>query len=241
MNAGELTQQGSHHELLNTPVHMLTHGHYKRPKIKHGPHCPSGVHMSESPAKSTRKMTDWQLARRIMQYMRPAKKWLTIVALTMPLGVLIELAQPILLKKAIDEGINKGDPDVLMQSAILYACVVLGAFVARTTANYGLTISSLRALATLRDDVYTHVMNQGQAFFDTRTTGSLMTRTTNDVEAVYESLAWGAARLISDGLTIIGTIIMMLALDWRLTLVSFALSPIIVIVVNLFRRRLSTL
>ena len=68
-----------------------------------------------------------------------------------------------------------------------------------------------------------------------------MTRTTNDVEAIYESLAWGAARLIADGLVIVGTLIMMFVLDWRLTLVSFALSPIIVLVVNYFRKRLRAL
>ncbi|MEE2787242.1 MAG: ABC transporter ATP-binding protein [Myxococcota bacterium] len=188
-----------------------------------------------------RPPTDWSLARRVWPYMVPAKRWLLVVAVVMPIGVLIELAQPILIKRAIDQGIEVGNHAVLLESAGLYAAAVIGAYIARTLANYGLTISSLRALAVIRRDVFRHVMRQGQAFFDQRTTGSLMTRTTNDVEAIYESLAWGAARLIADGLVIIGTIVMMLLLDWRLTLVSFALSPIIVVVVNYFRKRLRAL
>ena len=65
-----------------------------------------------------------------------------------------------------------------------------------------------------------------------------MTRTINDVEAIYESLAWGAVGLVADALMIIGTFTIMLSLDWKLTLISFALSPLIVIVVNIFRKRL---
>ncbi len=111
----------------------------------------------------------------------------------------------------------------------------------RSLGLYGLQLMGLRALAVLRRDLFERVMSQGQRFFDRRTTGSLMTRTTNDVEAVYESLAWGAVGLITDALMILGTLVAMLWLDWRLTLVSFALSPVIVLVVDIFRRRLRTL
>ena len=69
----------------------------------------------------------------------------------------------------------------------------------------------------------------------------MMTRTINDVEAIYESLAWGAVGLVTDALMILGTLGVMLALDWRLFLVSFALSPVIYVVVNVFRKRLRKL
>ena len=96
----------------------------------------------------------------------------------------------------------------------------------------------LRTLAELRKTIFEHVMSQGQRFFDRRTTGSLMTRTTNDVDAIYESLIMGAVNLVTDALTIIGILVTMLVLDWELTLVAFSVSPVIVLVVEVFRRRL---
>ena len=68
--------------------------------------------MTSKSDKST--PTDWSLARRVWPYMLPAKRWLFVVAVVMPVGVLIELVQPILLKRAIDDGIDVGDRAVLL-------------------------------------------------------------------------------------------------------------------------------
>ena len=173
--------------------------------------------------------------------MKQSSGWLLVCAVAIPLGVLAALMQPLLLKQGIDVYIKNGDFAGLTMVSGLFLGVVFVAFGARSLGLYGLQLMGLRALASLRRDLFERVMSQGQRFFDKRTTGSLMTRTTNDVEAVYESLAWGAVGLITDALMILGTLVAMLWLDWRLTLVSFALSPVIVLVVDIFRKRLRTL
>ncbi len=185
--------------------------------------------------------TDWQLIRRVWPYARRRMGWVWVVLLATPFGVLAELAQPLLLKEGIDGYITDGDVAGLLNVALVFAGVVLGGFVTRHLGLYALQIIGLRALADLRHDLFRHVMGQGARFFDRRTTGSLMTRTTNDVEAIYESLAFGAVGLVTDAFFILGTIISMLILDWKLTLVAFSISPIIVGVVNLFRKKLRVL
>ena len=192
-------------------------------------------------AEQTPRATDWQLMRRIWPYARRSSGWLVVCTVAIPVGVLGALAQPLLLKQGIDVYIANGDTAGLAMLSGVFLGVVAVAFGMRSLGLYGLQLMGLRALAVLRRDLFERVMSQGQSFFDRRTTGSLMTRTTNDVEAIYESLAWGAVGLITDALLIAGTLVAMLWLDWRLTLVSFALSPVIVLVVDIFRRRLRVL
>ena len=173
--------------------------------------------------------------------MRPWRKWLLAAIILTPLGVGAGLLQPILLKQGIDEHIAVGELDGLANIALLFVGVVAIAFTARAAGSYALQVAGLRGLTALRRHVFTHVTAQDQRFFDRRTTGSLMTRTTNDVEAVYESLAFGVVNLVTDTVMIIGILTIMLALDWRLTLISLSFSPLIVLLVDLFRRRLRTL
>lgn len=196
--------------------------------------------MADAPSKTT-KHTDWSLLRRVWPYARASKGWLWVVLVATPLGVLGQLAQPLLLKTGIDDYIGRGDLEGLGHIAAVFVALVTTAFMARSLGLYALQLIGLRALKSLRRDLFGHVMNQGQGFFDKRSTGTLMTRTTNDVDALYESLSFGAVGLVTDALMIVGTLVMMLVLDWRLTLVAFSISPVIIGVVNLFRKRLRVL
>lgn len=174
-------------------------------------------------------------------FVRPWRMWLAAAMVLTPLGVGAGLLQPILLKQGIDEHIAVGDLDGLSGIALLFIGVVAVAFTARAAGSYALQVAGLRGLTALRRHVFTHVTTQDQRFFDRRTTGSLMTRTTNDVEAVYESLAFGVVNLVTDTVMIAGILTIMLALDWRLTLISLSFAPLIVLLVDVFRRRLRSL
>ena len=169
-----------------------------------------------------------------------SKMLLPVLAL-IPVGIALSVLQPYLLKLTIDQGIEGHDHEQLLQLSILYVAAILVGFVITTIGEYGLQSIGMNTLKQIRKTIFHHVMKQGQAFFDRRTTGALMTRTTNDVEAIYESIAWGGVGLIKDALAIVATLSMMLVLDWRLTLVSFCFAPLIVYVVNLFRKNIRKL
>ncbi len=187
------------------------------------------------------KKGDWRLLGRLWRFVEPYKGTLGLTILLNVIGVLALLAQPILLQQAIDDAIGQGDLDALVRIVSLFVGVVIIGYGAKSLGLFLLLRIGLRTLAMLRKTIFDHVMRQGQRFFDRRTTGSLMTRTTNDVDAIYESLIMGAVNLVTDALTIVGILVTMLVLDWELTLVAFSVSPVIVLVVEVFRRRLRSL
>ena len=180
-------------------------------------------------------------ARFLWPFMAPHRSWLWAVALATPLGVATDALKPLLIQRAIDGPISARDPEGVWTYAALLAAVVLLNFLFSSLGVYALQISSLRSLAGLRRGVFSHILAQGQRFFDTRTTGALMTRTTTDVEAISESLSQGLVRLVGDALLIVSTLGVMLWMDAALTLVAFSVSPLLVWVVNLCRRQLREL
>jgi hypothetical protein len=119
-----------------------------------------------------------------------------------PLGVLLGALAARAAQEAIDQHIATGDLDGLGADGdrLTWRWSAWASPPAPSPSTRSTSVG-LRALTRAARRVFTHVMDQGQRFFDTRTTGALMTRTTNDVEAVYESLAWGAVSLLSDALT----------------------------------------
>jgi ATP-binding cassette subfamily B multidrug efflux pump len=190
------------------------------------------------PAEATTSKTDLSLLRRVAFYVREDRAWLWLVLLLTPLGVAAEVVQPVLLKIGIDEHIGRGDLAGLGLIAGLFACAVCFAWLSSSLGYHALQRVSLRGLARLRSAIYDHVMNQSGRFFDKRHAGSLMTRTINDVDAVYESLARGAIQLLTNLLMIIGMLVAMLLMDASLTLVAFLFSPVIWFIVGWFRKRL---
>lgn len=193
-------------------------------------------------AKSSgRDRGDWGLAKRVFQYVRQDKRWFWLVLVLTPLGVIADVLQPVLLKIGIDDHIAKDDLDGLTTVAIAFAGTVIFAWLSASLGYHALQRVSLRGLARLRSAIFTHVMGQGARFFDRRHAGSLMTRTINDVDAVYESLARGAIQLMTNALAIVGMLVAMLVLDPGLTLVAFLFSPVIWFVVGFFRRGLRPL
>lgn len=185
--------------------------------------------------------SDLSLLKGMWPFVRPHTRWIWVVCVATPLGVALNLLPPILLKHGIDVDIASGNLEGLRWTALGFVGVVFAAFAMSNIGLYALQLIGLRALAQLRRHLFGHVVGQGQGFFDRRTTGALMTRTTNDVEAIYESLSFGAVGLVTDALMILGTLGIMFWLDWRLTLVAFCIAPILIGIVNLVRKKLRAL
>jgi ATP-binding cassette subfamily B multidrug efflux pump len=181
------------------------------------------------------QQADWNLLLRLVNMVRGSSRMIYGVLMLIPIGIAITVLQPYLLKLTIDTAIEAKSPERMLNLCGAYVLAIIFGFIISTLGEYGLQSIGMKTLKNIRRQIFQHVMKQGQSFFDQRTTGALMTRTTNDVEAIYESIAWGGVGLIKDALAIIATLVMMLVLDWRLTIVSFCFAPLIVYVVNLFR------
>lgn len=163
--------------------------------------------------------------------------WTFALALTVtPLVALLNLAQPWLLKRAIDAHIVAREPEGLTTVALLYLGAVVGAYLCQATYTVALALGGTRTIRRLRSALFRHVMGLSQSFFDRQPTGRLMTRLTSDVDSLGDALTAGAVTIVLDLLTIGGVLVAMLLLHPGMTVVTLLLAPPLLLAINLFRR-----
>jgi ATP-binding cassette subfamily B protein len=184
------------------------------------------------------KAYDAVLARRLGRYLLPYRRTMAVsLVLLLALG-LLELAGPFLMKVAIDQYITPGRTDGLGFVALLYVGSLLGVFALRYGQTYLLNATGQRAMHDLRLELFTHLQRMGLRFFDRNPVGALMTRLTNDIEALNEALTSGVVAIIGDVITMVGISVVMVLLDWRLALVTFLVLPLLYLVSNYLQVRL---
>jgi ATP-binding cassette subfamily B protein len=178
---------------------------------------------------------DRRLVRRLAQAARPHARVILASGLLFPLVAGVELLQPYLLKVAIDDHILKGDWRGLTRVVGTLFASLLVLYVLRAAEDYLMYLSGQRVIHDLRATLFAHLLRLEAAFFDRTPVGRLMTRVLSDVEAVGEAFTSGLFAVIGDVVVLAGVVGVMLWLDWRLALVTFALVPVLVLIVAWFR------
>lgn len=125
----------------------------------------------------------------------------------------------------------------LLELAIIFLIIIIIRFIASYFQTIFTAYFSQNAMADLRHDVFAHLQKMPTKFFDTNPVGRLVTRVTNDIGAIDEMLASGVITLIQDVVLIITIVILMLALNWRLAIVSFSILPLVIWVIVIFRKK----
>ena len=185
--------------------------------------------------------SDLVLLRRLWPFIRP-DWWTVLIALVLtPVIAALSLAQPALLKTAIDAHIVPGKLDGLQQVALLYLGAVIAAYVAEALYSLVLAWGGQRAIVRIRAALYRHALSLAQRFYDQQPAGKLLTRLTSDVESLGESLQAGVVTIVLDIILIVGILGVMLAFDWRLTVALLVLAPPLLGAVELCRRQLREL
>jgi ATP-binding cassette subfamily B protein len=180
---------------------------------------------------------DRRLVGRLAALARPHARLIGGAALLFPLIAGAELAQPYLLKVAIDEHVLRGDWSGLTGVATLFLGV-LGVLTAlRAVEAYLMQLAGQRVLHDLRAALFRHLLRMEAAFFDRNAVGRLMTRVLNDTEAVSEAFTSGLFAVLGDVITLAGVVGIMLWMDWHLALVTFSLVPVLGLVAAWFRVR----
>jgi ATP-binding cassette subfamily B multidrug efflux pump len=157
---------------------------------------------------------------------------------TIPISTILQSVQPYLIKMMIDGPIKEGNKDQILMMSGQYFLAVLGAFLINAIGTSSLQWVSIKSLAELKTLIFKHIIHQGQAFFDQRSSGMLLSRNTQDVDAIYESLSAGVVGFLSDALLIIGTFGMLIYLDPMLTLIAFSILPIMIYLINICRKKI---
>ena len=183
------------------------------------------------------KAYDARLMRRLWAYIRPWRRWFYAAMLCLPLTSACSLAQPYLLKIAIDRFIAQGDRSGLVGIAGLYGLAMLAEFGFLYLQYYLMMLVAQRSLAALRIDLVAHLQELPAQFFDRNPVGRLVTRLTTDVDVINEMFAAGALTILMDVATLLGIVSIMLFIDWRLALVTLGVAPALALAVNFFRVR----
>ena len=178
---------------------------------------------------------DRRLAARLLEAARPHRGLITGSLLLFPVVAVLELAQPWLLKVAIDDHILKSDWLGLTRVGGLYIAVLAVLYALRTLEGYLMQLTGQRVIHDLRAAIFDHLLRLEARFFDRNPVGRLMTRVLHDVEAVSEAFTSGLFAVVADVVTLTGVVAVMLWIDWRLALVTFSLMPILLVVATYFR------
>ena len=186
---------------------------------------------------------DYQTKRPLrifLSYFKPHKKLFLVDMLCALTVAAIDLAFPLVSRTAMNEWLPNG----AYATFFLVMSIVVLAYVLRSGLNYiicywGHTFG-IRVEADIRRDLFTHMQELGFDFYDENRTGQLMSRLTSDLFDVTELAHHGPEDTIISCVTIIGAMIVMFAVEWRLALVVALLIPIFVIVIMSQRRRMST-
>jgi len=175
--------------------------------------------------------------RRLLQYLKPFTGRLSLMALLVLANTVLTVAAPGLIGKAVDllwQLIN-GEIDRsvalsgLNQSMVLLLGAYAGGWVANMGSFYLMITVGQNVLYELRAQIFGKIQELSLSFFDQHEAGDLMSRLTNDTDVINRVLSMGLTRLFSSALTLVGILLAMLALNWRLALVSFSVLPIMIV------------
>jgi ABC-type multidrug transport system fused ATPase/permease subunit len=158
---------------------------------------------------------------------------LTVVAILAATGA--GLAPPYLAGQAIDAGIVTGDTGALTLIVAAFLAVAAVFALATYAQTYLVGWVGTRALQDLREHVFAHLQSMSIGFFTRRSPGVLISRMTNDIEALNQLLTSGVTTLFSSGLTLIGVVVIMFLLDVKLALVTFLTFPLVALASIVFR------
>ena len=191
------------------------------------------------------KVYDLRLVRRFLGYFSPHKRAIVFILITLGVGTATALAGPWLIKVAVDgpvaaAAVAADKSSCLKQLALLtgaYLLVLVAEFLASYCRVVLVRTTSFAAITALRNHLYAHLLHLDIRFFDTNPVGRLVTRTTNDINALQELFGAGFVMLVRDVAVLVGVVVMMLVASWEMTLIAFCVIPPLVAVALLFGRR----
>jgi ATP-binding cassette subfamily B protein len=182
------------------------------------------------------KAYDAQLMRRLLRYLRSYWRSVAVAFVAIIAGSSASLAQPYLMKVAIDRYIAAGRVADLNRLALLYFVVLCVGFASEYTQTWTLQLTGQRVMFDLRMAIYGHLQRLDLRYYDRNPVGRLMTRVTSDVDALNDMFTSGVITIFGDIFTLVGIMAVMIWMNWQLALVAFAAIPLIAVVTQWFRR-----
>jgi ATP-binding cassette subfamily B multidrug efflux pump len=171
---------------------------------------------------------DARLMRRLLRYLGPYRPAVVVSVVLLLLAAAADLVGPYFVKVAIDQYIRNGDLAGITRIASLYLLALVAGGAVRYGQNYITQTVGQRVMYDLRMELFSHLQRLSVAFYTRNPVGRLMTRITNDIDALYEMVTSGVVTVFGDFFMLAGIIVAMLLLNWRLALVAFIVLPALI-------------
>jgi ATP-binding cassette, subfamily B, multidrug efflux pump len=193
------------------------------------------------------KAYDAQLVRRLGSYLRPYRGLVLIALIGLILLTITAVVPALLIKVFIDNAVTPALNGTITTAEATTRIAAIGVMylivlVARTVLRYGqnilVNVIGQRAMRDLRVELFAHLESMSLSYFDRNPVGRLMTRLTNDVDALADLLTQGVVSMLGDVLLLAGASVVLLLLDWRLAVVIFCSLPVVIGLTVFFRSRL---
>jgi ATP-binding cassette subfamily B protein len=191
------------------------------------------------------RVEDWswgQTARRVgvlARLARPYRRCVVLSIISLLAATATALAPPYLAKLAIDHGIEENDLKTLGWIVAAFLATGILNWLASTAQTYTTGWVGERVLADLRLRLFRHLQRLSLGFYERNRAGAVISRLTNDVEALDQLVTDGATSLVQNSLTLFGSAVVLFLLDWRLALATLAVFPLMSFATAVFRRRSS--
>ncbi len=181
---------------------------------------------------------DAALLALIGQTMRPHWRLLLLAVLALLGTAAMNALPPYLVRLAIDGPLVRRDVGGLWILGAAYAGTALAMFGLQYAQTYLLQNAGQRALADLRVRLFGHLLRQDQGFFGRTPTGDLVARLTSDIDALNALLSTSVVTILSESVTLLVIVVVMLAINWQLALLALAVLPVLALITRFFRRRI---
>lgn len=189
------------------------------------------------------KVADWswrRTSRRLALLVRltlPYKGRTALALVTLLAYTAVALAPPYLVKLAVDRGIDQGDVGALAWIVAAFFGAAALALVLSSAQTYLTGWTGERVLADLRAKLFSHLQRLSLGFYERNRTGVIISRITNDVEALDQLVTDGVTSLVQNTLLLVGTAVVLFLVDWRLALATLTILPLVALATAWFRMR----
>jgi ABC-type multidrug transport system fused ATPase/permease subunit len=183
-----------------------------------------------------RRPARFRRGRTLARFARPYTRRAVVAAFTLLVATGASVAGPVIAKEVIDSGIRTGDYNRVVLWVAAFLAVVVAGWIATAAQSYLTSWVGERVLADIRVAVFAHVQRLDLGFFERTPAGVVISRLTNDVEAMNSMVTDGPTTLLQNTLTLIGSAVVLLVLDWRLALATLTVFPAMAIATAIFRR-----
>jgi ATP-binding cassette subfamily B multidrug efflux pump len=199
------------------------------------------------------KAYDARLMRRLLTYLRPYRRVVFLALIAIFFFGLLQAVPPYLMKVEIDRYLDptqhhqipaflapflSANPreGILQIAFVIFLPTVLLTFVLQFAQTFAMQLVGQKVMYDLRKQVFEHLQRLQMSYFDRNPVGRLVTRVTTDIDVLNDMFASGVVAVFGDFFTLVSIMVVMLKLDWRLALLTFAVLPVIILATALFRK-----